>query len=161
MLNNHRQMLDGIKDTFRPKRREKILRDSDVHIRLMQEYPEVPQMVYALVFLGSFGMAFAALYIYVPEAPKWVFPDESLLTFTVTFLHNRTYHSPGSPNWNNHGHHKQSDYSERPVRIYRWPCGLWESTGNEYVQSIRIHDPRTYDPIHSTTQTRILHQSPT
>lgn len=40
----------------------------------MSVYPEVPQWWYIVVFILSTIMAFVALTIYVPEAPKWVPP---------------------------------------------------------------------------------------
>lgn len=64
-------MSDAIKNTFQPKRREEQL--TDIHYRLISVYPEVPQWWYITVFVISFAVAFAALTVYVPEAPKWVY----------------------------------------------------------------------------------------
>lgn len=64
-------MLDAIKTTVQPKRRQEQF--TDIHYRLISVYPEVPQWWYLAVFVISFAMAFAALVVYVPEAPKWVY----------------------------------------------------------------------------------------
>ena len=68
-----------MKNTLFPSRRRERL--TDVHYRLISKYSEVPQWWYGLVFIGSVIMAFVALTIYVPEAPKWVCPySEHALT---------------------------------------------------------------------------------
>jgi hypothetical protein len=56
---------------------------TDIHSRLIRVYPEVPQWWYAIVFLVSFALAFAALIIYVPEAPKWVRYSKKKLTLAL------------------------------------------------------------------------------
>ena len=67
---HHHQMMEGIKNMFKPKRHEQEI--TDIHCALISKYPEVPQWWYGIVFFISFGMAFVALAVYVPDAPKWV-----------------------------------------------------------------------------------------
>jgi hypothetical protein len=68
LLFHHRNILDGLKSTFTRKRTEQ----SDIHRRLNSVYPDAPQWWFIVLFLLALAMAFGALTVHVPEAPKWV-----------------------------------------------------------------------------------------
>ena len=63
----------------------------DIHYNLISKYPEVPQWWYGIVFFISFVMAFVALVVYVPEAPKWVIYPLQNIEISCSFLRS-AYH---------------------------------------------------------------------
>lgn len=83
LLFNYRNIIEALKNTFLGRREQQA---ADVHYRLISVYPEVPQLYsdylnivahvscrwYITMFVASLVMAFVALTVYVPEAPKWV-----------------------------------------------------------------------------------------
>jgi len=89
LLFNHSQMLEGIRNTFKPKRCK--IQMMDIHYNLISKYPEVPQWWYGIVFFISFVMAFVALVVYVPEAPKWVIYPLQNIEISCSFLRS-AYH---------------------------------------------------------------------
>ena len=95
-LFNYSNIVEAIKNTVIPSRRKERL--TDVHYRLISKYSEVPQWWYGLVFLGSTVMAFIALTVYVPEAPKWVCPYSEQALISYSYLR-REYPLYSSYRW--------------------------------------------------------------
>lgn len=160
LLFNHSQILEGIKNTVKPKRYK--LQATDIHYTLISKYPEVPQWWYGIVFFISLGMALVGLIVYVPEAPKWV-PNISLKILTsVALFCNRINNCFHSPCWDPDGNHKQWT-GPKLYRRYCWRlCNIWSSFGSEHVHRLWINDTQSSYLFHIGSQAWSLCQdSPT
>ncbi|GAA6021624.1 hypothetical protein JCM8202_002357 [Rhodotorula sphaerocarpa] len=59
------------KEIWRRLRRRPSPEDVDVHVKLMQEYPEVPDWAYLAFLLGALGLSIAAVAAWPTDLPAW------------------------------------------------------------------------------------------